>query len=166
MLVFVQYYPQKSVFISNWDLWTIKFQAGIMIYFFLWQKWTHFVLENLNPFAVAHLLIFFSSYCSFCSIVWIYFDLKHIMTSSTYQDSSIPDGNSLITLFIFMLKRVTDNILPSGILSSWVCPSKIVESTRTLNFLLNRKPSINCGNLPFISRSCKSFITQHFHVIS
>ena len=34
------------------------------------------VLENLNPLTVTH-LIFFSPCCSFLSIVWIYFDLKH-----------------------------------------------------------------------------------------
>ena len=117
LVFFVKYYPQKFIFVYNWDLWTVKFQAGVIMYFFLWQKWTHFVfvLENLNPFTIANLLIFFSPCCSFCSIVWIYFDLKHIMRSSMYRDPSNPNGNSLITLFIFMSQRVTDNILPCGV---------------------------------------------------
>ena len=51
------------------------------------------------------------------------------------RDPSIPDGNSLITLFIFMLKRVTDNILPCGISSSGFFPSESVESMQTLNAL-------------------------------
>ena len=89
---------------------------GHYVVFFFCDKNEHvFVLENLNPFTAAHLLIFFSPCCSFCSIVWIYFDLKHIMKSSTYRNPSIQDGTSLITLFIFMLKRVMDNMLPCGI---------------------------------------------------
>ena len=144
-----------------------SFRLGSLCNLFFWQKWTHFVFvsENLKPFTVAHLLIFISSSCSFHLIVWIYFDLQHIMKSSTYSDPSIPDGNFLVILFIFILNRVTDNILPCGILSSWFLTLENVVSTQTLNFLLDKNPSINYGNLPFITSSCKSFITQYFHVI-
>ena len=54
-------------------------------------------------FTVAHLLIFFSPSGNFHSIVWIYFNLQHIMRSSTYSDQSISGGNSLVILFIFIL---------------------------------------------------------------
>ena len=143
-------------------------QTGVIMQFFFWQKWTHFVFvsENLKPFTVAHLLIFFSPSCNFRSIVWIYFDLKHIMGLSTYSDPSIRGGNSLVVLFIFILNRFTDNILPCGTPSSGFFTLENVVSTRTLNFLLDKKPSINCGNLPFIPSSCRSLITLYFHVVS
>ena len=37
-----------------------SFRLGSLCSFFFWQKWTHFVfvLENLNPFTVAHLCWF------------------------------------------------------------------------------------------------------------
>ena len=75
------------------------------------------------------------------------------MRSSTYSDPSIPGGNSLVILFIFILNTVTDNVLPCGIPSSWFLTLENVVSIQTLNFLLDKKPSINCGNLPFIPSS-------------
>ena len=93
--------------VSDWGHYTI----------FFFDKNGHvFVSENLKPFTVAHLLIFFSPSCNFCSIVQIYFDLKHITRSSTYSE---PGVNSSVILFILILNRVTDNILPCGAPSSW-----------------------------------------------
>ena len=83
------------------------------------------------------------------------------MRSSTYRDPSIPGGNPLVILFIFILNRVTDNILPCGTFSYWFFTLENVVSTQTLNFLLDKNPSINCGNLPFIPSSCRSFITNN-----
>ena len=119
--------------VSGWDHY--------VVYFCDKNRYFIFVLVNLNPFSVTYLLIFFSPCCSFFSIVWIYFDLKHIMRSSMYRDPSIPDGNSLITLFIILLKRVTDNILPCGIPSFWFFHIwKCGVNANSEFFFLDRKP--------------------------
>ena len=95
----------RNLYSSTTGISEPSFRLGSLCSLFFFDKIGYvFVLENLNPFTVAHLLIFFSPYCSFHSIVWIYLDLKHIMRSSMYKNPSIPDGNSLIIFFILMLK--------------------------------------------------------------
>ena len=145
--------------VSGWGHYAIFFffvKNGHILFLFQ-RTWNHLLLPIR--------LIFFSPNCNFRSIVGAYFDSQNIMRSSTYSDASIPGGNSLVILFIFILNRVTANILPCGTPSSWFFTLENVVSTQTLNFLSDKNPSINCGNLPFIPSSCRTFITPYFHVV-
>ena len=91
----------------------------------LWrlQKCIHCVLflENLKPFLMVQLFILFRHCWS--SIVLIYLDLQQIRKSSTYSEPSTP---KFTMLFIFMLNKVTDKMLPCGTPNSCSCSSERV----------------------------------------
>ena len=69
-------------------------------------------------------------------------------------------------LLIFMLKRVTNSILPWRILSSWFWIFDRVELIPTRNFLSERKALIKFGSLPFNPMLCRSLMIPCHLVVS
>ena len=94
-----------------------RFNVRLLYIFLSWQKCTHwvFVLEILKPFIIAHLFILLMPCFNWHSAVHIYLDVEVMLKSSTNKYLSIPGFRQLVILLIFMLKRVTDSILPRGI---------------------------------------------------
>ena len=120
---------------------------GISVYFslrkgslcILWrlQKCIHCVLfwENLKPFLIVQLFILFKHCWSWRSVVLICLDLQQIRKSSTYSEPSTAKFKYFTMLFIFMLNKVTDRMLPCGTPISCSCSSETVVPIRTWNFL-------------------------------
>ena len=135
-----------------------------MCIFFNWQKCTHwvFVLEILKLFIISHLFILLMVYCSWRSAVHIYLDVEVMQKSS--MNLSTPGFRQLVMLLIFMLKRVTDIILPWGI-TSWFWMFDRVEPIRIQNFLSERKAFIKFGSLHFNSTLCWSFMIPYLQVV-
>ena len=145
-----------------------RFNVGLLCIFLRWQKCMHwvFVLEILKPFIIAHLFILLMPYCSWCSAVHIYLDVEVMQKSSTNKYLSTPGFRQLMMLLIFMLKRITDSILPRGIPSSWFWMFDRVEPTRTRNFLFERIAFIKFESLPFNLMFCRSFMIPYLQVAS
>ena len=72
--------------------------------------------------------------------------------------------SSFIILFILILKRVVDRMLPCGI--PWFFKLDTVDPMCTLKVLSVKKFLINFGNLPLSLRSYRSFMIPNFHVVS
>ena len=119
-----------------------------------------FGLEILKPFIIAHLFILLMSCCSWHSAVCIYLDVE---VMNKYL--STPGFRQLVMLLIFMLKKVTDSILPWGIPSSRFWMFDRVEPIWTRNFLSERKAFIMFVSLPFNPMLCRSFMIPYFQVV-
>ena len=130
-----------------------KFNVGLLCIFLNWQKCMHwvFVLEILKQFIIAHEFILLMACCSWHSAVRTYLDVEVMQKSSTNKYLSTPGFWQLVMLFIFMLKRVTDSILPWGTPSSWFWMFDRVESIWTQNFLSEGKALIKFGKSAFQS---------------
>ena len=63
------------------------------------------------------------------------------------------DESSFIILFILILKRVVDRILPCGTPSSWFFKSARVDLMRTWKVVLVKKFLTNFGSLPLSLKS-------------
>ena len=98
-----------------------RFNVGLLCIFLNWQKCTHwlFVLEILKSFIIAHLFILLIPCYSWHSAVCIYLDVEVMQKSSMNKYFSTPGFRQLVMQLIFMLKRVTDSILPWRTPSSW-----------------------------------------------
>ena len=109
--------------------------------------------------AFYHLFIFFLVPCC-CSrsAVRIYLDIE---VNQMNKYLSTPGYRQLVMLSIFMLKRVTDSILPWGTPASWFWIFGRVEPIRTLNFQSEIKALIKFGSLPFNPMSCRSFMIPY-----
>ena len=63
------------------------------------------------------------------------FDLQQMRKSSMYIEPLTPKFKHFTMLFIFILNKVTDTMLPCGTPISCSCSSESVVPIRTWNFL-------------------------------
>ena len=133
-----------------------RFNEGLSCIFLNWQKCMHwvFVLEILKLLIIAYLFILLMPCCSWRSAVRTYLDVGVMQKSSTNKYLSTSRFRQLVMLLIFMLKKVTNSMLPWGTPSSWFWMFDRVEPIRTRNFLSKRKALIKFGNLPFDPMLC------------
>ena len=96
------------------------------------------LLENFKPFLKVQLFILFRHCWSWCSIV-LCVNLQQIRKSSTYSEPSTPKFKHFTMLFIFILNKVTDRMLPCGTPISYSCSSESVVLNCTWNFQLFQK---------------------------
>ena len=125
-----------------------------------------FCFGNLKPFIIAHLFILLMACCSWRSAVRIHLDVEVLYKCSMNKNLSSPGFRQFEMLLIFMLKRVTDSILPWGTPSSWFWMFDRVEPIRTRNFQSERNALIKFGSLPFNPILCRSFMIPYLQVVS
>ena len=84
-----------------------------------------------------------------------------------YSEPSTPKFKHFTTLFIFILNKVTDRMLPCGTPIFCSCSSESIVLIRTWNFQSIKKFFfIKFGSLPFNPIFFKSLIMPYFHVAS
>ena len=103
--------------------------------------------------------------CSWRSDVRIYLDVEVMQKSSTKKYLSTPGFRLLVMLLIFMLKRVTDSILPWGTPASGFWIFDRVEPIRTRNFLSERKALIKFRSLPFNPMLWRLIMVPYLQVV-
>ena len=91
---------------------------------------------------------------------------KHEAKSSTNQQASVPFKTDLTMLFILMIKRAGDRMLPCGAPISCSCSSDKVEPTLSLKCRWDRNLSMKSGLWPLKPKSQRSDRMPYFHVVS
>ena len=98
-----------------------------------------------------------------CTYIFGCRDDADVIDEQTFINSRIQAIGDAID---FLLKRVTDSILPCGTPSSWFWMFDRVETIRTRNILSERKALIKFGSLPFNTMLCRSFMISYLQVVS
>ena len=98
-----------------------NFNVGLSCIFLNWQKCTHwvFVLEILNPFMVAHLLILLILCCSWRSAVHIYLLYIYIYIASIFYLMPVYVFACLYIIIIIMSRRLRGYPWPSLAISPY-----------------------------------------------
>ena len=104
--------------------------------------------------------------CNWRSAVQIYLDEELIQKSPTNKYLSMAGLRQFVMLLIFILKSVTDSMLPCGTPSSWFWISDNVVPMQTWNFLSERKDFIKLESLPFNPMLSRSFMIPYLQVVS
>ena len=86
--------------------------------------------------------------------------------SSTYNDPLISGGRQVVILFLLIMNRITDRILPWGTPISSCFGSESVLFIRVWNVQSSKKCFIKMGSLPCRPRSLRSLSMPYGQVVS